>query len=273
MALTKIITPSVTDNAITLAKMASGTDGNIISYDASGNPVAIATGSDGQVLTSTGAGSPPAFETVTIADNAVTLAKMASGTDGNIISYDTSGNPVAVATGSSGQILTSAGAGAVPSFQTPAGGGKILQVLTAFKPARQSISATSYTDVSNMSVTITPTSSSSKIFVTATINTGANAAYEGYINLVKNSTAIMQPSSSGSTQLCSLPHRRINSNDVNAGVGLVFLDSPSTTSSTTYKIQAKIRSGGVLVFGGVSDTSNGDFWSAPCSMVVMEVGA
>jgi len=52
----------VADNAITLAKMASGTDGNIISYDASGNPVAIATGTDGQVLTSTGAGSPPAFE-------------------------------------------------------------------------------------------------------------------------------------------------------------------------------------------------------------------
>ena len=52
----------VADNAITLAKMASGTDGNIISYDASGNPVAIATGTDGQVLTSAGAGSPPAFE-------------------------------------------------------------------------------------------------------------------------------------------------------------------------------------------------------------------
>ena len=56
-----------------------------------------------------------------IADNAVTLAKMASGTDGNLISYDTSGNPVAVATGSAGQVLTSAGAGAVPSFATPAG--------------------------------------------------------------------------------------------------------------------------------------------------------
>jgi hypothetical protein len=44
--------------------MASGVDGNVISYDASGNPVAVATGSDGQVLTSTGAGSPPAFETL-----------------------------------------------------------------------------------------------------------------------------------------------------------------------------------------------------------------
>ena len=57
-----------------------------------------------------------------VADNAITLAKMASGTDGNIISYDASGNPVAVATGSSGQVLTSAGAGAVPSFQAVSGG-------------------------------------------------------------------------------------------------------------------------------------------------------
>ena len=56
--------------------------------------------------------------TAKIADDAVTLAKMAPGTDGNIISYDTSGNPVAVATGSSGQVLTSAGAGAPPTFAT-----------------------------------------------------------------------------------------------------------------------------------------------------------
>jgi hypothetical protein len=50
------------DDTVTLAKMAPGTDGNIISYDASGNPVAVATGTDGQVLTSAGAGAPPAFE-------------------------------------------------------------------------------------------------------------------------------------------------------------------------------------------------------------------
>ena len=59
-----VTTAKIVDNAVTLAKMASGTDGNIISYDASGNPVAVATGNDGQVLTSTGAGSPPAFETL-----------------------------------------------------------------------------------------------------------------------------------------------------------------------------------------------------------------
>ena len=61
-----VSTAKIVDNAVTLAKMASGTDGNIISYDASGNPVAVATGNDGQVLTSTGAGSPPAFETLPV---------------------------------------------------------------------------------------------------------------------------------------------------------------------------------------------------------------
>ena len=50
------------DNSVTLAKLAPGTDGNIISFDADGNPVAVATGSDGEVLTSAGAGQPPAFE-------------------------------------------------------------------------------------------------------------------------------------------------------------------------------------------------------------------
>ena len=58
------IVNTVADNAIGLGQMASGVDGNVISYDASGNPVAVATGSDGQVLTSAGAGAPPAFETL-----------------------------------------------------------------------------------------------------------------------------------------------------------------------------------------------------------------
>jgi len=56
----------ITDSIISLPKLTDGTDGNLISYDASGNPVAVATGNDGQVLTSTGAGSPPAFETLPV---------------------------------------------------------------------------------------------------------------------------------------------------------------------------------------------------------------
>ena len=55
---------NMANDAISLAELKAGTDGQIISWDASGNPVAIGPGTDGQVLTSTGAGSPPAFEAV-----------------------------------------------------------------------------------------------------------------------------------------------------------------------------------------------------------------
>tara|TARA_R100000458_G_scaffold5035_1_gene4097 strand:+ start:664 stop:1848 length:1185 start_codon:yes stop_codon:yes gene_type:complete len=70
----------IADNAISLAKMASGTDGQIITYDASGDPVAVGPGTDGQVLTSTGAGSPPAFE-----DLPASGATLSGSTDNTVV--------------------------------------------------------------------------------------------------------------------------------------------------------------------------------------------
>jgi hypothetical protein len=84
------IVNTVADNAIGLGQMASGVDGNVISYDASGNPVAVATGSDGQVLTSTGAGSPPAFEAIPPAAG-VTLGTAVATTSGT--TFDFTGIP------------------------------------------------------------------------------------------------------------------------------------------------------------------------------------
>ena len=68
----------------------------------------------------------PADNSVTtakLADDAVTLAKMAGGTDGNLITYDASGDPAHVVTGSATHVLTSNGAGAAPTFQAVAAAG------------------------------------------------------------------------------------------------------------------------------------------------------
>jgi hypothetical protein len=67
--------------------------------------------------------STGAVSNAAIADDAITLAKMAGGTDGELITYDTSGDPTTVPTGSSGEVLTSNGAGTTPTFQAAAGGG------------------------------------------------------------------------------------------------------------------------------------------------------
>jgi len=93
LASSAVVTASIVDDNVTQAKIADD-----------------AVGAD-QLASS-------AVVTASIVDDAVTLAKMASGTAGNLISYDGSNDPVAVVTGSAGQVLTSNGSGNAPTFQT-----------------------------------------------------------------------------------------------------------------------------------------------------------
>ena len=79
-------------------------------------------------------GSTPAetaLVTDDIADDAVTLAKIASGTDGELITWDASGNPAAVGAGTSGHFLKSQGAGSVPVFAAASGGYEFVSSSTA----------------------------------------------------------------------------------------------------------------------------------------------
>ena len=66
---------------------------------------------------------------VKVADDAIALAELKAGTDGELITWDASGNPAAVAAGTSGHFLKSQGAGSVPVFAA-AGGGDVVKVGT-----------------------------------------------------------------------------------------------------------------------------------------------
>ena len=124
-----------------------------------------------------------------IADDAITLAKMAGGTDGILITYDASGNPAYVATGSATNVLTSNGAGAAPTFQAAAGGGKILQVLQATKTDTQTTTTAGFVDVTGLSIAITPAAISSKILVMANVLViGTVGAAGAFSLIVRDST-------------------------------------------------------------------------------------
>ena len=107
-----VTTAKIATDAVTQAKIA---DDAVGADQLASNSVVTAS-----IVDSTG--SSDGVTTAKIADDAITLAKMAGGTDGNLISYDANGDPVAVATGSAGQVLTSAGAGAPPTFATLSAG-------------------------------------------------------------------------------------------------------------------------------------------------------
>ena len=118
--------------------------------------------------------------------------------------------------------------------------GQIVQVVSAVKTDTSSTASTSYADLSGLSVTITPSSTSSKIYTLLTISiVGITAGgVAGQFNLVRNSTNIAQPS--GGVSPASIQHY-LNATSANAPVTLAYLDSPSTTSATTYKYQFKVN--------------------------------
>lgn len=106
--------------------------------------------------TNLGLGALAVKATVAIADiddDAVTLAKMAAGTAGNLITYDASGNPAAVATGTTAQVLTSNGVGAAPTFQTAVGGNDP-RITTKALTADQTISSTTMAKVTGLDQTV-----------------------------------------------------------------------------------------------------------------------
>ena len=214
------------------------------------------------------------IDTAHIADNQVTLAKMAGGTDGNLITYDASGDPAYVATGSDGQVLTSAGAGAAPTFEALPSSGKVLQVKQVVKldTATTTSAHGTYADISGMSLAITPSASNSKILVLVNGATSpANNNYSIAVNLVRGSTSIFLANSRSSATRAS-DWGLCQANQATS-VNIAYLDSPATTSAVTYKLQFSVESGSTALFGGSHSSGGSSNGSVPGSLVLMEIGA
>jgi len=213
----------------------------------------------------------------TLADNAVGLAQMAGGTDGNIITYDTSGNPAVVATGSSGQVLTSAGAGAAPTMAAAAGGGKILQVVSTTVTDTPSITTSSgWVDWSGLSVVITPSATSSKVLVTASVNISTNAdSAQRLVRMISTSTPICIGDQVGSNRNRSTTGGNIHRGDHEMmQYSVNYLDSPNTTSATTYKMQGTDNNSDTFYLNRESaDSDQADDSIGASTITVMEIGA
>lgn len=166
--------------------------------------------------------------------------------------------------GSTGNVLTVAGG--VPSWAAPAGGGKILQVVQGTTTTATTIATTTMTDT-GITATITPTSATSKILVMisaqfdATRSTG-NIAVGAKV--LRGATTIQDFGTYGFAQ--------INATGSSAtGITIIksqsYLDSPATTSATTYKLQAAPNT--------TANSASAVFQigSFPSSIILMEVGA
>jgi len=160
--------------------------------------------------------------------------------------------------------------GTLVSANMPAG--SVLQVVQAIYSTQTLIASGTYTDI-GLSVSITPKFSTSKVLILASaladMTRSNGSAQGGGISIVRNSTAVWTPNPNGSSQPYTW-YVQIGSGasvEVTTMMNLNYLDSPATTSATTYKIQGAIYStgnGGTVVFQPANSTSN---------IIVMEIAA
>lgn len=147
--------------------------------------------------------------------------------------------------------------------------GVTLQTKSVTKTDKQNVTSTAMIDVSGLSVTITPRSSSSKFLVVAQLHGGHNTANYLMFNLVRGSTTIAQSSESHNykSTMNNYTGDNVSSGTAFLNTSMTFLDEPSSSSALTYKVQV-LTTGGTAVVNGRPANTNG---ATVSTLTVMEI--
>lgn len=183
---------------------------------------------------------------------------------GDLISATAADTPARLAVGTNGQVLTADSTASTGlKWATPAGGGKVLQVVFASTSTQVVVASTTPTD-SGLTASITPSATSSKVLVIYNQNLFAErntTGVAGAVRLLRGSTTIQDLGYPLSINLAGVSNVAIG-----GYYGATYLDSPSTTSSTTYKTQVNVNT-----------TANSGYVAANAnnisSITLIEIGA
>ena len=205
----------------------------------------LAIGSSGQVLTV--AAGVPSWATPT--DQTPLTTK------GDLFTFSTVDARLGV--GANGTTLVADSSEATGlKWAAPAGGGKVLQVVEFSLTTSGVNSTTTYND-SGLTCNITPSSATSKVLVLTSLRVSISRAVDdiyGQFQLLRGAT-VLQVQQYGAG----------NSDGIEGNIAYAYLDSPATTSSTTYKIQGKVNTAA----NSAAVYYNGDL----STIVLMEIGA
>jgi len=216
-------------------------------------------GTTGQVLAKA-SGTDMDFSWVAQDDsNAIQNALLT--TTGDTIYASSASTPARRAIGTTGQVLTVSGG--IPVWATPAagGGGKVLQVVNAFTNTDVA-SATSTFVATTLTATITPTSATSKILIfvqqVGLAKSAANSTASLSLRLLRGVTTIDNFAENAAGTGTAIINRI-------GGSGMTYLDSPATTSATTYSTSFKSAANNATVY--VQETNEYS------TITLMEIGA
>jgi len=220
-------TGSDTNIGLTIAPKGTGdvnVDADTLRVGDSNADATITTNGTGDLTLSTNAGSNSG--TIKIFDAANGNIEITPNGTG-VVKLDGLSYPTA--DGSANQALVTNGSGVLSFAAVGASAGQVIQVLTATDSTQRSTSSTSFVTGSNtLSVTITPSSASNKIFVMVTGTVGTGGANPFILTIYRGATNI----GNAGEGMARLP----DVNNFVCPLAMSVLDSPATTSPTTYQV-------------------------------------
>jgi hypothetical protein len=192
----------------------------------------------------------------------------ADTTNGLVMTPDTSGEINLQAGGATIATVDSSGI-TMASGKGLAATGHVLQVVQVFKNDVFSTTSTSYVDVTGLSASITPSSASNKILVLLRTTQAASGPDQVFTTLLRDATTI---AAANTKDYFSHMYPSRNSTDTNiyiphGSTHVDYLDSPSTTSSVTYKVQMKVNT----ATGYINRSRDSDNYRGVSSITLMEV--
>ena len=163
----------------------------------------------------------------------------------------------------------------VPRDGLPSGSsGGIIQVKSVVKTDTFNTNSSSFVDITGLSVSITPTRSDSKIlfqFHLGCFNNQNNTS-RAFVRMVRDSTAIcVGDAATGHECTAAVCSRANDDNYTQFPVSMQFLDSPSTTSAVTYKLQASCGNDGGTIYLNRPGTQDAQGGNTASTITVMEV--
>ena len=176
----------------------------------------------------------------------------------------------------------------IPTGGVPTGGGGgVIQVVQTVKKDRFSMTGSTFTDITGMSLTITPAAASSKIFITSTgIFGGSQDGMYSHCRLGRSINSgsfdfniILGDQTSSETRssidMSIADISNTYSNAMTRSFSFGFLDSPSYSlgNAIVYKLDVKTTNGGTFVLGGSSYAGDYNSRSAPTFLTAIEFSA
>jgi len=247
-----------------LVKLKGGTTGQILSKasatDLDYTWITNDVGDITSVAAGTGLTGGGTSGAVTLAlDSTAVIAPSIATTKGDLLAATAASTIARLGVGTNGQILTADSTAATGiKWATPAGGGKVLQVVSATYSTNVASTTSTYVDT-GLSATITPSATTSRIMILINQryqHDNSSSLPAANFRVVRNSTTIETHSADYGYSAGSAIYQ--------IGVWAVHLvDSPSLTSAITYKTQfMNSNAAGTMNIGGANGT-----------MILMEIGA